>query len=93
MIIYLHSYTSVQLAMVHVIKKFTLRNHGKAYLAYVSMIQVRLTLEESSLTKVRNYVCNLTYVSTYGAHAHCNKKVARILQLCLVTYAAITVFS
>ena len=33
--------------------KFTLRNHGKPYLAYASTIQVRLTLEESTLTKVR----------------------------------------
>ena len=52
---------------VHLIKKFTFRNHGKPYLAYVSTIQVRITLEESTLMKVRRYVRNLTYVSTYGA--------------------------
>ena len=67
--------------MVRIIKKFTFRNHGKPYLAYVSTIQVRLTLEENTLTKVCSHVRNLTYVSTYGARGCCNKKVACILQL------------
>ena len=50
-------------------KKFTFHNYGKQYLAYVSTIQVQITLQESTLTKVRRYVRNLTYVSTYSRRA------------------------